>query len=93
MFNSIYSQPLFVDTRRVSGKSSKDTYIKLLLVDHSERVRGAIIGGLCEAIYECADGAGAPAAYDEFHPDQVLIDIRMQHLDGPGNPSVTRPLA
>ncbi len=96
VFNSIYSQRLFVDTERDSGTSSNDTCTKLLLVDDSERVRGVIkrlVGGLREAIYECADGAEALAAYDEFHPDRVLIDIRMQHLDGPGNPPVTRPLA
>lgn len=59
--------------------------MKLLLVDDSERVRALIkrlLGGLCEAIYECADGAEALAAYDEFHPDWVLMDICMQQVDG-----------
>lgn len=59
--------------------------MKLLIVDDSLRVRGLIrrlVGGLCEAIYECADGAEALAAYDEFHPDWVLMDIRMRNLDG-----------
>ncbi len=59
--------------------------MKLLLVDDSERVRGVIkrlVGGLCEAIYECADGAEALAAYDEYHPDWVLMDIRMRSVDG-----------
>ncbi len=59
--------------------------MKLLLVDDSERVRALIkrlVGGLCEAIYECGDGAEALAAYEQFHPDWVLMDIRMQRLDG-----------
>ena len=59
--------------------------MKLLIVDDSVRVRALVkrlVGGLCEAIYECADGAEALAAYDAFHPDCVLMDIRMQNLDG-----------
>lgn len=59
--------------------------MKLLIVDDSQRVRGLIrrlVGGLCEAIYECADGDEAMAAYDQFHPDWVFMDIRMQRLDG-----------
>jgi CheY-like chemotaxis protein len=59
--------------------------MKLLIVDDSERVRGLIrrlVGGLCEEIHECADGEQALAAYDQFHPDCVLMDIRMQNVDG-----------
>jgi len=59
--------------------------MKLLIVDDSERVRGLIkrlVGGLCEEIHECADGAEALAAYDQFLPDWVFMDIRMQRLDG-----------
>jgi two-component system response regulator DegU len=59
--------------------------MKLLIVDDSERVRVLIkrmLGGLCEAIYECADGMEALAAYDKFQPDWVLMDIRMQKLNG-----------
>jgi CheY-like chemotaxis protein len=63
----------------------KDKAMKLLLVDDSERVRGVIkrlVGGLCEAVYECVDGAEALAAYDQFRPDWVLMDIRMKQVDG-----------
>ena len=59
--------------------------MKLLIVDDSERVRGLIkrlVGSLCEAVHECADGSQALAAYEEFHPDWVLMDIRMQKVDG-----------
>ena len=59
--------------------------MKLLIVDDSQRVRGLInrlVGGLCEAVRECADGSEALAAYEEFHPDWVLMDIRMQDVDG-----------
>lgn len=59
--------------------------MKLLIVDDSQRVRGLIkrlVGGLCEAVRECADGSEALAAYEEFHPDWVLMDIRMREVDG-----------
>lgn len=59
--------------------------MKLLIVDDSQRVRGLIrrlLGGLCEAVHECTDGAQALAAYEEFHPDWVLMDIRMREVDG-----------
>jgi CheY-like chemotaxis protein len=59
--------------------------MKLLLVDDSERVRDVIkrvVGSLCEEIYECADGDAALAAYNEFHPDWVLMDIQMQNING-----------
>ena len=59
--------------------------MKLLLVDDSQRVRGLIkrlVSSLCEAVHECADGSEALAAYEEFRPDWVLMDIRMQDMDG-----------
>ena len=59
--------------------------MKLLIVDDSERVRGLIkrlVGGLCEEILEWADGEAAVAAYNEFHPDWVFMDIRMKKVDG-----------
>lgn len=59
--------------------------MKLLIVDDNERVRGLIrrlVGNLCQEIQECADGAEALVVYDEFHPDCVLMDIRMQNLGG-----------
>jgi CheY-like chemotaxis protein len=59
--------------------------MKLLIVDDSQRVRGLIkrlVGDLCEAVHECADGSQALAAYEEFHPDWVLMDIRMREVDG-----------
>jgi CheY-like chemotaxis protein len=59
--------------------------MKLLIVDDSERVRGLInrlLGGLCEAVHECDDGSQALAAYEEFLPDWVLMDLRMKDVDG-----------
>lgn len=59
--------------------------MKLLIVDDCERVRALIrrlVGGLCGAIHECADGSQALAAYEEFHPDWVLMDLRMLDVDG-----------
>jgi CheY-like chemotaxis protein len=71
-------------TRRVSA-TLKDRAMKLLIVDDSERVRGLIkrlVGHLCAAVRECADGAEAVAAYEEFRPDWMLMDIRMGQVDG-----------
>ena len=59
--------------------------MKLLIVDDSQRVRGLIkqlVGGFCEAVHECDDGSQALAAYEEFHPDWVLMDVRMRDVDG-----------
>lgn len=59
--------------------------MKLLIVDDCERVRALIrrlVGGLCGAIHECADGSQALEAYEEFHPDWVLMDLRMRDVDG-----------
>ena len=59
--------------------------MKLLIVDDSKRVRGLIkrlVGSLCEEVHECADGSQALAAYEEFLPDWVLMDIRMRDVDG-----------
>jgi len=34
------------------------------------------------AISECSNGAEAVAAYPKLHPDWVLMDIKMQGMDG-----------
>lgn len=57
----------------------------LLIVDDNPMVRRMItrvVGDLADEIRECADGAQALAAYRQFHPDLVLMDIEMAGMDG-----------
>jgi CheY-like chemotaxis protein len=57
----------------------------LLIVDDNPMVRRMItrvVGDLADEIRECADGAQALAAYRQFHPDLVLMDIEMAGVDG-----------
>ena len=57
----------------------------LLIVDDNQAFRRMITRVVCDLadeIRECADGAQALAAYRQFHPDLVLMDIEMQGMDG-----------
>ena len=57
----------------------------LLIVDDNQQMRRLIrtvVGDMAEAIAECCDGSLALAAYTESLPDWVLMDIRMQEVDG-----------
>ena len=57
---------------------------KLLIVeDHAETRRELIrlLRDLAE-IYECSDGTEAFSAYREHRPDWVLMDIRMEGMNG-----------
>ena len=59
--------------------------MKLLIVDDNADMRRLIMGlvrDLAETINECSDGADALAAYIEYQPDWVLMDIKMARLDG-----------
>lgn len=40
------------------------------------------VSDLAEEIAECGDGQEALAAYSAQHPDWVLMDIRMEKVDG-----------
>jgi CheY-like chemotaxis protein len=57
----------------------------ILIVDDNPAIRQLIkrtIGPLATKIYECIDGADALAAYTNFHPDLVFMDLRMPRMDG-----------
>ena len=41
-----------------------------------------IVSPLADAVYDCADGAQALAAYQTHHPDVVLMDIAVGAVDG-----------
>jgi CheY-like chemotaxis protein len=59
--------------------------MKALIVEDNARMRQAIksfIQDLVEEIHECADGNEALAHYHRHRPDWVLMDIKMQHMDG-----------
>ena len=59
--------------------------MKLLIVDDYAAMRRMIrrvVNDLVSDIKECDDGAEALAAYDEYRPDCVLMDIEMSRTDG-----------
>ncbi len=59
--------------------------MKLLLVEDNDRLRELIknlVQDLAAAIYECRDGSEALAAYAQHRPDWVLMDIKMEQVDG-----------
>jgi CheY-like chemotaxis protein len=59
--------------------------LKILIVDDNASVRRlirSILQPLASEIYECADGADALITYHAHMPDVVLMDIRMNEMDG-----------
>ena len=62
----------------------------LLVVDDEERARRHIIEDMSweplnvGPIYEASDGRDAMALLNLYHPDIMILDIRMPHLDGVG---------
>jgi CheY-like chemotaxis protein len=59
--------------------------MKLLIVDDNAAVRRlirSIVRPLAADIYECTDGLEALSAYLAERPDVVLMDIRMNGVDG-----------
>ena len=59
--------------------------MKVLIVEDNAAVRRMIrlfIDDVADEIFECADGDEALAAYRAFHPDWVLLDIKMKRMNG-----------
>lgn len=62
--------------------------MKLLIVEDNPAIRALlrrIVEPLAEAVYECADGAAALAAYQQHAlgaADWVLMDIQMPQVNG-----------
>jgi DNA-binding NarL/FixJ family response regulator len=59
--------------------------MRVLIVDDNPSMRRlirSVIEGVADVIGECGDGSEAVAAYDALQPDCVLMDIRMEPMDG-----------
>ena len=59
--------------------------MKILIVDDNASVRRlirSVLPALASEIYECANGADALITYQAHRPDVVLMDIRMDEMDG-----------
>jgi CheY-like chemotaxis protein len=59
--------------------------MKVLIVDNSASMRRLIrlvVKDLAQEVFECADGSEALAVYAANQPDWVLMDIRMDTVDG-----------
>lgn len=61
--------------------------IRILLVDDQRLMRDGLKTLLelepdLEVVGEAGDGQEAIAAYDDLHPDVVLMDVRMPNMDG-----------
>jgi CheY-like chemotaxis protein len=59
--------------------------MKLLIVEDNAGMRRlikSVVLDLADEVVECEDGADALKAYTKFHPDWVLMDIKMPKMDG-----------
>lgn len=59
--------------------------VRLLIVDDAPQMRrllASLVSGVADAITECTNGADAIRCYFDEHPDWVLMDVRMEGLDG-----------
>jgi len=59
--------------------------MNVLIVEDSEPMRRTIksfIEDLAEGIHECTDGRDALAAFIRYQPDWILMDIKMNDVDG-----------
>jgi CheY-like chemotaxis protein len=58
--------------------------MKILIVEDNPAMRHlirSIVGDLAE-VFECTDGDEALPLYEQYHPDWVLMDIRMRNVSG-----------
>ena len=57
----------------------------ILIVEDNPQMRRTLrelLGDLTTACYECSDGQAAVAAYQQYRPDLVLMDLNMAGMDG-----------
>ncbi len=58
---------------------------KILIVDDDARMRRILkqtVAGVAQEVYEAADGGEAIAVCAKERPDWVLMDVRMEPMDG-----------
>jgi CheY-like chemotaxis protein len=71
--------------RVLLGEFDLEKTMTVLIVDDNPSVRRLLrraILGDASSIWECSDGADVERAYAEYKPDIVLMDVRMQRMDG-----------
>jgi len=59
--------------------------MEILIVEDNQEMRRVIrtfISDLVENFYKCSDGGQALAAYAKYRPDWVLMDLKLQQVDG-----------
>jgi CheY-like chemotaxis protein len=59
--------------------------VTVLIVEDDGAMRELIkkvIGDLVSSFFECGDGRDALALYEKHRPAWVLMDLRMEHVDG-----------
>lgn len=57
----------------------------VMIVDDSASIRKMIrtmLSTTADEFCECSDGSEALDSYSRFHPDWVLMDIKMKRMDG-----------
>lgn len=57
----------------------------ILIVDDNPQMRRtlkALLSDLAPVCYECGDGRAALAAYQQYRPDWVLMDLKLAGTDG-----------
>lgn len=57
----------------------------LLIVEDNPSMRRlikSVVKDLAVSVHECADGTEALAAYEEFFPEWILMDVQMKEKDG-----------
>lgn len=57
----------------------------LLIVEDNAAMRRlikSVVKDIAANIYECEDGSEALAAYEQYHPEWVVMDVEMKEKDG-----------
>jgi YesN/AraC family two-component response regulator len=72
-------------TTDVASPATADMLVRILIAEDNPMMRrflARLVAVLSADIRECGDGEYAVELYRSFHPDLVLMDIRMPRMDG-----------